>query len=785
MLMRKRKKMPVSNYPTKGMKTEAKRGLEWREEFGRGGTRVGAVRARQIVAGENLSDDTVKRMFSFFSRQEGVKKAEGFKQGEKGYPSNGRIAWALWGGDAGFSWSRKLVQKMKKEKNMDEEQEVRHIEAVTEDDETYTVKFKKAILERYEEDEDEKEDEEKSSIIDEQKDAEFEITFEPDEEMDLRLNEEEIETTEEQIEMRDAVFPLEFKRDETDNRTINLSVSSESPVMRSYGLEILSHRSGDINLKRLDNKAPLLLNHDAEKQIGVIENTYLDESRGRLNASVRFGRSALAQEVYDDIIDGIRSQVSIGYSVDRLTRVDSDEYEEEEVYRASFTPHEVSIVSMAADQTVGIGRSLSFKTLSNTEVKMTQEDNKETVNVDEQIRVATTDAIKKRDKEISEIYALASRHNQTPLAQKAVADGQTIDQFRSELLSQIENTPVETKEIGMTEREVGSFSLVRAAKAVAGLIDKDEAAFEMEASREYAKAIGKETTGFFVPEDVSNAWGKRTMNTTNSAAVVFDDKQYGNLIDALTPFSTILNAGITTLAGNTGNITIPRVSALSTAGFVSTEGGDVSASDPTLDTVQMSEKILGAHTDITRLLLNNGGSLSVEQMVRDNLLRAVGVATDNAALNGTGSSGEPTGIVNVSGVNTTSFSSAGAPTYAEIIAMQSAIFADNKALDSNAVKYITTPALLGALKATNTTGAGSPAAAIDGRIDGRDVLISSQVPSNNVILGDFSEFIMATWSGIEVKVDDITLSKSGGLRLIILASMDFAVKHPVSFCVSS
>ena len=88
--------------PTEGMKVEAQKGLDWREEFGRGGTRVGAVRARQIVAGENLSDDTIKRMFSFFSRHEVDKQAEGFNAGEEGYPSNGRIAWALWGGDAGY-----------------------------------------------------------------------------------------------------------------------------------------------------------------------------------------------------------------------------------------------------------------------------------------------------------------------------------------------------------------------------------------------------------------------------------------------------------------------------------------------------------------------------------------------------------------------------------------------------------------------------------------------------------------------------------------------------------
>ena len=99
------------------MKSEAQKGLDWREEFGRGGTRVGAVRARQIVAGENLSDETIKRMYSFFSRHEVDKQAEGFSAGEEGYPSNGRIAWALWGGDAGYSWSKRLVEQMKKDED--------------------------------------------------------------------------------------------------------------------------------------------------------------------------------------------------------------------------------------------------------------------------------------------------------------------------------------------------------------------------------------------------------------------------------------------------------------------------------------------------------------------------------------------------------------------------------------------------------------------------------------------------------------------------------------------
>ena len=101
--------------PTEGMKEEAQRGLDWRSEFGRGGTEVGIARARDIVNDRNLSEDTVKRMFSFFSRHEVDKEAEGFRPGEDGYPSNGRIAWALWGGDAGFAWSRNIVEGLKAE----------------------------------------------------------------------------------------------------------------------------------------------------------------------------------------------------------------------------------------------------------------------------------------------------------------------------------------------------------------------------------------------------------------------------------------------------------------------------------------------------------------------------------------------------------------------------------------------------------------------------------------------------------------------------------------------
>lgn len=97
--------------PNAAMKAEARKGLAWRREYGRGGTLVGVARARDIANGKDLPLRTVLRMRSFFARHEVDKEAEGFRPGEDGYPSNGRIAWALWGGDAGKRWADAIAAR--------------------------------------------------------------------------------------------------------------------------------------------------------------------------------------------------------------------------------------------------------------------------------------------------------------------------------------------------------------------------------------------------------------------------------------------------------------------------------------------------------------------------------------------------------------------------------------------------------------------------------------------------------------------------------------------------
>jgi lambda family phage portal protein len=99
--------------PPQGVRDEARQGLEWRREYKRGGTAVGVARARDLSNGKAVSPSTIGRMVRFFARHEVDKQGEGFSPGEPGYPSNGRIAWALWGGDPGQAWAGKVQKQMR------------------------------------------------------------------------------------------------------------------------------------------------------------------------------------------------------------------------------------------------------------------------------------------------------------------------------------------------------------------------------------------------------------------------------------------------------------------------------------------------------------------------------------------------------------------------------------------------------------------------------------------------------------------------------------------------
>lgn len=670
-------------------------------------------------------------------------------------------------------------------------QSKRHIEEVVETDDSYTIKFAK-----YDYSNDEMEEE----MVEE-----IEVATEQQEQIE-RLMEKETKSKKENTKVR-AYFPLELRADgygdeegEDEDRMLRFSVSSESPVQREFGQEVLGHRITDnVRLDRLNNGAPLLLNHDANSLVGVVENATLDTSQGRLMATVRLGRSELATETYRDIQDGIRRNISIGYQINQMER-----QQDSDIVRVTdWEAFEISLVSIPADASIGIGRNLgrsqSLIEQTNTESKMSDIKTEETVTpaVDQgiseaEVKTRLSAEMKERNKEINEILNLGAAHNRSDLAKESINAGERLDVFRGKLLNEIENKPLENTEIGLTQEETRQFSIMKAVRALSNPSDRraqEEASFEFEASRAYGDKMGRTSEGIFVPSEIQSQWSphkqERVVDTTVGAPLVYSELQYNNLIEALTPWSTVLASNPTTLQNLQGNVSIPRLTAIQQAAFVA-EGANVANQTETLDSVTLSQKTLGASTLITRSMMMNADNFSVEQMVRNNLAQAISVGFDNAALNGTGVAPNPRGIVNTVGIGAQAFATAATPTWGEVLEMEATIYNANSYLGPN-TRLITTGTVQGNMKATpRVAGAGASSfVQEDGFVNGYEVMISSQCPAGKIVFGDFTQFIAAFWGGLEILADPYSNSSAGTLKLVAMSSIDFGCRHPASFVLGA
>jgi HK97 family phage prohead protease len=139
-----------------------------------------------------------------------------------------------------------------------------------------------------------------------------------------------------------------------DERTMEFPFSSEYPVSRYFGNEVLSHDAGAADLSRLNDGAPLLFNHDPDRVIGVVERGWINDDDRRGYVSVRFSQNPFAQEVLRDVKDKVLRNVSFGYQINEM------EHREDSFVATNWNAHEISVVSIPADPTVGVGRRSTF-----------------------------------------------------------------------------------------------------------------------------------------------------------------------------------------------------------------------------------------------------------------------------------------------------------------------------------------------------------------------------------------------------------------------------------------
>jgi HK97 family phage major capsid protein len=780
------------------MAAEAARGLEWREEFGRGGTEVGVARARDIKNRANLSPETIRRMVSYFARHEIDKEAEGFRPGEEGYPSAGRIAWALWGGDPGQSWANRKSAELDREdegRNMDKV-ETRHVVAVVEDEATVTVTFAKS---EYDMDESEGADEAIEALEEAAEDGE-EIFAEGERPKDMSGNEPYEEDyagpakrkgPTERV-FRSAIFERASIME--DQRRATLAFSSEMAVDRGWGMEILDHSPGSIDMEFIGSgRAPLLVDHEMADQVGVVEQISLGADRVA-RAVVRFGKSARAEEIWQDVKDGIRSNVSVGYVISEM--VFDGKQGDREVFRAvSWMPLEISIVSIPADTSVGVGRAINTAPVAEPKIIV-----KETKMSDE-INSVREDAAKAERARVSAIMDLASRHNHREFGESAIRDGASIEQFRGALLDKVASKPLNVDhEVGLSDKEVRSFSFVRAIKALSNPQDRraqEDAAFEFEVSEAAAKKEGRTSRGLLIPVDV--LYGKRDLTTSTASGtakagnLVATDLLAASFIDVLRNKMVLNTLGAQFLTGLNGNVAIPRKTSASSAYWVAENSAPTESTNaPAFDQVTMSPKTLGAYVDISRRLMLQS-SLDIENLVRNDLATSIAVAMDGAAVAGSGSN-KPTGVLNTSGIGSVTLGTNGAaPTWAMVVNLVKEVETDNALTGSAA--FLTNGQVKAKLSSTSKQTSGVEGNFIlgpdMGNLYGYPIYVSQQVPSNltkgsgsslsAMMFGVWSDLLIGQWSGIDILVDQYSGSNAGTVRVVAFHDCDFAVRHPESF----
>lgn len=612
---------------------------------------------------------------------------------------------------------------------------------------------------------------------------------------------------------------FEFSREAINEaeRTVQLAWASETDtVERYYGVEILDCRPGSVRMGRLNNGAPLLFNHDRDKHLGVVENATLDTDRVA-RSQVRFGKGEDASEKFQDVVDRILTKVSVTYRVHAAVlerEVDGVPY-----YRITdWEPFEISFVTIPADDTVGVGRSLDppapaqdpeeippnparasglFNT-SKVENKMErtiEEVEKEARDLaakmgEQKVEQARRDACIELGVKYADYLTLED-------VKRAVDEKHSPYQLQDLVIERQKTKHADTsgQHIGLSEKEVGQYSIAR---AVAAIISGDwkHAGLERAASEAAAKKFGiaASSRGFLMPFDIM-AQRDFTAGVASEAGNLIATDLRGDLFaDVLRNNLALGNLGATMLFGLNSNIDIPRKTVGSSLAFL-TETGLASETTVTTGKVSLSPKRISAFVEFSKQAVIQS-AMAVEPMLRQDILSEYAVMTENAAINGNGTAPNPRGIRNTSGIGSVIGGTNGAQlNWGHVVNLESAVANVNAEPDVNSGYLINTKTRGWAkqtLKATNLPFIWDNGAQ---PLNGYRAAVTNNVPSNltkgtsvgvasSVVFSSMWDMlVLGTFGAIELTLDEITQATNGMNRLILNAFIDTGCRRPANFSV--
>ena len=616
---------------------------------------------------------------------------------------------------------------------------------------------------------------------------------------------------------------------DVEARTIELSLSSDQPYKRYFGNEVLDHSPECVNLTRMQTGAAMLFNHDTGVHLGKFLSCQTDGKT--LRAKAQIGENADAENRWKDIQSGVLHQASIGYMVGAM-KLEEENEKDGDTYRVTaWEPYEGSLVTVAADPTVGIGRSaengLEFReiTIDNLQKKKEKTTMPAEPPVIDEVKTRE-DAVKTERSRVSKINGFMAafkvegmRAKATDLARSAIENGVEFDAFRASVLDNWDEVKaIETPDpkIGMSKKEIRQYSLTRAIHQIG--IGKGLSGLELEVHEATAKHLKRsDSNGFLIPDDIStigldearglsrnevsnasercleiaahamrqlNGGNRRALNATTAGSggyLIGTELLTGSIIGLLRNRCVLNQLGITHLSGLVGNIAIPKVTGGATCYWLS-ETGTTTESSQTFQQLGMTPHCLTADTAYSKELVAQV-SLSVEAFVRDDLARQMAVEKDRAGFNGNGVNGQPLGLLLTTGITSETFSTSA--TWAKIVDFETQLGKSNADTLGMPV-WVTTPGTRGKWK-TNVKVSNFPVFlwSDDNTVNGYSAIVTNNIPGDQVIFGVFSEFIMADWAGIDVVVDPFSLKKSGQIETVVSMWTDNGLRHEPAFVVSS
>lgn len=587
---------------------------------------------------------------------------------------------------------------------------------------------------------------------------------------------------------REAVIQIQPR--EENSESFRFSFSSEQPVERWFGAEVLSHDADAADFSRLNNGAgPYLWNHNREVVLGRVDRAWIDEDR-RGYCEVAWSPATKIRGSEEakrrlEIESGIVRNVSFAYDIQDAVELNGN------IVVTKWQALEVSSVSIPADPTVGLDRSddpiIQGESVNNAGSPTTCSDEMTTETPTVDLEVVRSEAAKAERDRAAAIRAMTDRFNLSDLGEELIRGGKSVAEAQAAVLERVgarkpEPITEASGDIGMSDQEVREFRFLRALNYLANPNDRaarEAAAYEIEVSNAAQKRYGKTINGITVPNDVL----RRDLTVGVASAggnLVGTNLLVGSFIELFRNRLALANAGVTVLNGLTDNIAIPRQTSAATAYWIG-EGSAPTESQQAVDQVNMSPKGLAAFTDYSRRLLLQS-SIDVENMIRDDFVRIMALEADRAALYGTGGANQPLGLLNTTGIGTQTITGVG--TFVEYIGMETDLGAANA--DAGALRYIVNATTRGGLKSVEK--ATGTAQFVYERVNGQDeingypVIVSNQLQSNDCVFGDFSQMVMGFWSGLDLMVDPYAGATAGNVRIIAMQDMDIAVRQPTAFC---